>query len=337
MSFTPETLLRHWQTLSLIPRHPRKITAGELFQCLSGEGFSVAKRTVERDLQALSRVFPLVVDERSKPFGWSWAKDAPAFDLPGLSTSESLALLMAREYLSSVMPSSTREGLAPYFDVAEQKLAALVGRSAIAEWMTKVRLIPSSQPLIKAKIEEEVLSSLQEALLLGRQCQISYLSKNSIGLDEYPISPLGLVQRGDILYLVCTIKNYKDLRILAAHRVKNATLLDRPSEPPENFCLDAYLESGAFGWSKKEGEIFLEAIFEKDTGAHLYESPLSLDQQLSTEPDGKLRVTAKVNMTQQLVWWLLGFGPRVVVVAPLQLRQNIAEQLQYALACYQDE
>lgn len=74
MSFTPETLLRHWQTLRLIRRYPKNTTAAELCCSLEAEGFKVGKRTVERDLQALSRIFPLLVDERSKPFGWSLGK-----------------------------------------------------------------------------------------------------------------------------------------------------------------------------------------------------------------------------------------------------------------------
>ncbi|MDD5295822.1 MAG: hypothetical protein PHU46_02815 [Rhodocyclaceae bacterium] len=125
MSFTPDTLLRQWQTLRLIPRHPARISAGDLRERLVAEGFEVGKRTVERDLLALSRLFPLVADERSKPFGWSWQKDAPAFDLPGVAPSEALTLLMAREHLRPLLPASVLSRMQPYFRMAEQKLDAL--------------------------------------------------------------------------------------------------------------------------------------------------------------------------------------------------------------------
>lgn len=36
----------------------------------------VHRRTVQRDLVELATVFPLVSDERSKPYGWRWADDA---------------------------------------------------------------------------------------------------------------------------------------------------------------------------------------------------------------------------------------------------------------------
>ena len=52
-----------------IPRHPAKITATEIHARLVAAGYTVTKRTVERDLERLAGPFPLQVDERSKPYG----------------------------------------------------------------------------------------------------------------------------------------------------------------------------------------------------------------------------------------------------------------------------
>lgn len=49
------------------------------------------------------------------PLAGLWEKDAPAFDLPGISLSESLTLLMAREHLQAVMPSRYRGPNEPVF------------------------------------------------------------------------------------------------------------------------------------------------------------------------------------------------------------------------------
>lgn len=334
MSFTPETLLRHWQTLRLIPRHPRKITAGEICECLSGEGFAVGKRTVERDLQALSRIFPLLADERSKPFGWSWDKESPSFDLPGISTSESLTLLMAREYLRPVMPSSLQHQMAPYFRQAEQTLDSLAGHSSLSTWMDKVRIIPAAQPLLAPQINEGVQATVQEALLLDRQCVITYLRKDANQPEEYPINPLGLVQRGLVLYLVCTIKTYADPRILVLHRVQSAVLRDTPVQRPPKFSLDAYIADGAFGW-ETNGTVRLKALFSHEAGKHLYETPLSDDQAITVEQDGRLRVLATVQENKQLLWWLLGFGNGVEVIGPSRLRREVRKQLISAVGRYQ--
>ena len=322
MSFTPETLLRHWQTLRLIPRHPRKVTASYLCKALEADGFAVGKRTVERDLQALSSIFPLVSDERSKPFGWSWDKDAPAFDLPGISLSESLTLLMAREHLQSVMPSTTVSQMEPYFHLAEQKLKALEGRNGVGGWLNKVRIIPANQPLLAPQVDAQVLATIQQGLLENRQCQVAY-QKRAVGEpDEYPIHPLGMIQRGQVLYLACTIKSYADIRLLALHRIQAASLLDISAVAPDGFDLDAYLASGAMGWSTTK-PICLIAAFSPDAGTHLWETPLSEDQVIEHLPDGRLQVRATVLETQQLIWWLLGFGDGVEVLSPQELREQI--------------
>lgn len=326
MSFTPETLLRHWQTLRLIPRHPRKVTAGDICEALAEAGFSVGKRTVERDLQALSRLFPLALDDREKPYGWCWAQDAVAFDVPGVGTNEALAFLMARTYLGSVIPTSVQNQLAPYFRMAEQRLDTLAGHSALASWLKKVKVIEPTLPLIAPVIPDAVEPIIHEALLLDRQCQISYLRKDASDPDQYLVNPLGLVQRGKVVYLVCTIKTYQDLRILALHRIQAAELLDSKALCPEGFDLNAYLATGAFGWGDGK-PLKLTALFAPEAASHLYETPLSVDQRLSVQADGRVQVKATVADGKQLLWWLLGFGAAVEVVSPKALRGEVARQV----------
>jgi predicted DNA-binding transcriptional regulator YafY len=142
-----------------------------------------------------------------------------------------------------------------------------------------------------------------------------------------------MVQRGVVLYLVCTIKTYPDLKILAIHRVQSATLLDMPSNLSENFTLDGYLATGAFGW-QADRTVQFEALFSDDAGNHLYETPLSADHIITVQDDGRLKVTATIQYTQQLVWWLLGFAGEVEVVAPAELRSQIAAKLRSAVSRY---
>jgi predicted DNA-binding transcriptional regulator YafY len=333
MSFTPETLLRQWQTLRMIPRHPRKITATVLCASLNQDGYVIGKRTVERDLQSLAMVFPLVSDERSRPYGWCWQKDAPAFDLPGISNSEAITLLLAREHLRTLLPTSTIAQLQPYFALAEQKLTALEQHSGIAGWQHKVRVIPATQPLLAPKIDEAVQATLHEALLHERQCHLTYQKREATKSESYPVHALGLVQRGQILYLVCTIKTYPQIRLLALHRILAAELLNEAITSPADFDLDAYIATGALGWFPKE-TIPLKAIFTAEVAAHLYETPLSEDQMMTALPDGRIQLTATVQETLQLRWWLQGFGDAVEVLKPLHLRKQIAENVQHLAERY---
>lgn len=66
-------LIRQWWILSLLPRPPQKIDTATLLAKLRERGVGTHRRTVQRDLVELAIVFPIVADERSKPYGWRWA------------------------------------------------------------------------------------------------------------------------------------------------------------------------------------------------------------------------------------------------------------------------
>lgn len=329
----PETIRRQWQLLRMVPRFPRKIAVALMHERLSAEGWTVSRRTIERDLQALSTIFPLVVDDRSKPFGWSWDKDAPAFDLPGLMPSEALTLLMARDHLRAVLPSSTMGQLEGHFRQAEQCIKATADRAALLRWRDKVRLVQPTQPLQAPAIDTDVLASLQQALLLDRQCQVSYRKRGAEVDESYLVNPLGLVQRGQLIYLVVTIKTYVDVRLLVLHRVRSAEVSDLPVIRPDGFSLDDYLASGGFGWGAGPA-VPVELIFNADAVSHLHETPLTSDQVISPLADGRWRVSATLPSTQQLRWWLLAFGDGVEVVAPPELRASIAATARAMAATY---
>lgn len=75
-----------------------------------------------------------------------------------------------------------------------------------------------------------------------------------------------------------------------------------------------------------EGEpIQLVALLQLGAAQHLYETPLSDDQQFVDEDDGQVRLAATVNDTSSLRWWLLGFGGRVEVLEPAALREEMAD------------
>lgn len=76
MTSQNDTLLRLLTMLRYIPVHPQQVTAKELTERLEADRFEVSKRTVERDLHSLSVIFSLYSNERSRPFGWSWSKQA---------------------------------------------------------------------------------------------------------------------------------------------------------------------------------------------------------------------------------------------------------------------
>src|SRR3546814_7783831 len=102
------TLARQWAMLRGIPRSPLRVTTGELEAKLADEGFAVSRRTLERDLHGLSGLFPLELDDRVRPYGWSWTKAANFEFMPKLTSSQAVALLLAKAHLRHLDRKSTR-------------------------------------------------------------------------------------------------------------------------------------------------------------------------------------------------------------------------------------
>ena len=63
-----------------------------------------------------------------------------------------------------------------------------------------------------------------------------------------------------------------------------------------------------------------------EVAEHLAERRLSGGQRIARQADGRALVEASVADTQELRWWLLGFGSAVEVLSPPSLRDEFAAQ-----------
>lgn len=324
MATNQHALLRQWNMLRLVPRAPARITARELCERLDTVDFAVTKRTVERDLNELATIFPLDVDTREKPFGWSWQRDAPSFDLPGLSLPEALSLVLVEQHLRHQLPPSALDALRPHFRSAAKTLSAASDFTLSGAWLSKIRTIAPLQPLQPPVLDEACQRIVYLALMKDLQLKLHYRKRDQVEDTVYPsVHPLAVVQRGAVIYLVCTFGDYDDIRTLALHRVRHAEVLYEPVKRPAGFDVDDYIATGAFGFRTGD-PIVLRATFTRAVGEHLFETPLSLDQTLVARDDGTLALTATVPATRTLVFWLTGFGAGVVVHEPAELREEIA-------------
>jgi len=325
-----QTHLRYLAMLRHVPRLPLKIDARSLQGRLEAEGFEpVTLRTIERDLEKLSRDHALVVDDRSKPYGWSFRKDAPLMSLPHLNSPEALSLRLAERLISPVLSRKALPHLEPYLASAD----ALLGRKGDAmarAWEKRVRIIPGTQELLPPKLVPGVTETVYEALLLGRRLLISYRAREadaSAPPSEAEISPLGLVFRNQVVYLIARYWEYDNVRQLALHRIQAVTMLESRAEAPKGFDLDAYIRERNFDYVEGDAPLRLCARFTTGAAWHLHETPLSEDQRIEEEPGGEtVLITATVRDTSQLRWWLRGFGAGVEILEPQALRKEFVAE-----------
>ncbi len=313
-------LLRQLTMSRCIPRFPGKIGTHQLKTTLLAEGFEVAQRSIQRDLNNLAKIFPaLKSDGNRDAAGWYWERDAAIHDFPAIDPTMALTFKLAETFLSDLIPPTVMQLIQPYLDSSGQILASL-GAPGYGVWPEKVCIIPRTQPLIPASIDPNVLKVIYEALLHENQFRGRYRRRYA-DEAEYDFHPLGLVFRGSVIYLVATVWDYQDPRHYALHRFTQCELLESRLSQPEGFSLDTYIETGTFQYTHGK-DIKITLLFSPDVAIHLQETPLSEDQQITQKHDGRTQITATAKDSDQLRWWLLGFGDNVEVMRPKALREE---------------
>ena len=296
-------------SLELLKRIPkgRTITAPELRQQLidANSEFKRAPRTIQRLLETLSTFYDIERDDSSKPYHYCWKENAKGLSLPGLSTQESLLLTLAEQQLSSLLPAKLMKSMEGFFAQARGQLNEKNTTQREREWLDKVRVVSTSQPLLPPKVDADVFQHVSDALYGNQWLDVDY--KNAEGDRKVSrVMPLGLAQQGPRMYLVCRYEGYDNERCLALHRFVSAKASTLTFERPKEFDLKRFDDDGRFGYGDGT-KIRLSFRITKEAGLHVVECPLSLDQQV-VELDDAYEITATVADSAMLDWWLRGFG-----------------------------
>lgn len=324
---TSNSLYRQWQILSRLSTG-KWMGTRELQEILQREGIDITLRTIQRDLNQISQRFP-IENNGAVPQGWRWRSDAPIQSLPHMTSSQAVTFMMVEEHLKHLLPPSLIEEMNPWFDLARRSLST---QNNVRQWINRVRIVPSTQPLIPPIVEKTAQQAIYEGLLQDKQLECVYQGLNQAAeAKTYTLNPLALVQKGAIIYLICTRHDKTDIQTFALHRFKSATVLNTRALHPVNFDIDEYIESGALGFrvdfSKPTETVALTLTMTEIDALYLEETKLSTNQVLEPLGNGQILVHATVPFTNQLVWWLRSFGHKISHIEPQEVRDAVNQNI----------
>lgn len=328
------TLARQWQLLRRLPARPPGSTARQLTMALADSGFPASKRTIERDLAILERVFPIRCNDKGRPYGWYWMRDAD-LGIPGVDLTEALSLTILDAFLRRSLPLSLWRAFEPRLAHASKKLHALTDSNRAAQWPEKIRYISPTLPLVPPTIHPSVLDNVQQALLNDHQLEVAYRELEDNETTPITLHPLGLIQHGPVPYLIATESAEEDAQFYAVNRIQTAEIRREPATRPNGFSLDSYIDSD-YRHLIADGErprITLEARIAPELYRTLTDTPLSHDQELQSRERDNI-VIATVPDTSQLRCWILSQGAHIEVTGPEKLRRELAEQVRTLHSIY---
>lgn len=331
------TLSRQRELLKHIPSRLPGKTSAELRDALGDEGFDIHERSVQRDLKTLQQHYPI---KRTKelPYRWYWEskqdyEEMLATASEGITVLHAFTLHMLRIHLAQTLPAATTRQIKPLFDLAESKLAALADSNEIARWTTLVDVVKPGLPAKAPSIRDDVLEEVQSAVMKRDKLKLEYASASQGTCRQFIVNPIGIVQRGEKLYLVAIEEGYTKPTTYAMHRIIKANSYWQAADT-RGISLESFIASGGLQFLVSPNPVPLRAWLSKMLGDQLAETNLEQPEgfeaqrltQLERKEDGyELFVTLPDSLT--LRNWILSWTGHIEVFEPHTLRDEIAAAL----------
>lgn len=277
--------------------------------------FETSKRTIYRDIQALSETGVPVVSLPGQ--GYSLAE---GYFLPPLSFSsdEATMLLLGADLIAQSFDAEYRAAS----DSASRKIEAVLSdelRREVGSLQQSIRFIAAWRSNDSEK--NYTLGALRRAVI--ERCRVRFLYHTRFGekgrssKNMREADPYGLCHSFGVWYLFAYCHLRRAARNFRLDRISEVSILDQNFERPANVNLQ-YTED-------EERRILVRALFDKDVAPWVREWPSYYVTGMEETADG-LMVEMKVRSEREVLQWLLGWGGRVRVLGPESLRRMISEE-----------
>ena len=294
------------------------------------------RKRIERELSAIQSLCePMIPLEKydGNPVNYALPIDY-SIPVSDIDITLAMALHFTKQVFSNVLPETQMNQLQDYYASAESRFKNEREAKPYKNFIDSIawhpegygnKLIQNSQQIILPSN----LTKLAEALYRKHKIEFEYHLRYANTMSSMKVSPLALVLRGHIIYLVAGYfhKGKYNFRHLHCGRIGNIKFLDgENSEFPDDFSLQRYILDGAF-----EKDHFVESteqVIELKIDDHLKQLFQERMRKSSFKETGDgLVVSFTEKPYPEFIWWLLSFGSQLEVLKPLSLREKLKTEV----------
>lgn len=278
------------------------------------ERFETSKRTIYRDIQALSEAGVPVVAVPGQ--GYSLMD---GYFLPPLSFSadEAVLLLLGLDAMSGSFDAQYQAAARTTAD----KIEAALPENVRAD-VDLLRAGLSVVPFHNSPGENEKLGTLRRAIFECRPVRFVYTTKfdeSGRGREAVrDVEPYRLIKAG-YWYLAGHCRLREAPRYFRLDRMERVEVLDGGFERPTKTVLDR------MGADRSERKSVAKLLFSPEVARWAREERYYYQTDLADTPEG-LVMTLKVYQETELLRWLLGWGGSVRVLEPESLRLRVLDE-----------
>jgi predicted DNA-binding transcriptional regulator YafY len=289
----------------------------------------VSERTIHRDMEALSGAGIPVIAARGLGGGWSLLGDYRT-SLTGLNEAEIQSLFLTKPTklladlrlekaadgallkLLASLPSTFRQGA----ERARQRIYV-----DVSGWSRREEAVP-------------FLPVLQEALWIERKLTITYERGENCEPVERLISPMGLVAKGSVWYLVGAVDGH--VRTYRVSRISTVEVLEEEAPIPVEFNLAEYWEQSASRLKSSAPKYLASfwvspAVVLRLSFAGRFARVMETDE---TDERGWKKVNVGFDVEEMACEYAVSFGPSLEVIEPGTLREKVIAMTKATLEFY---
>jgi predicted DNA-binding transcriptional regulator YafY len=301
-----ERMLKIW---ILLANNPPGYTAKELAgRC------DVNERTIYRDLTALGTDINVPVYNDQK----RWKIDQKFF-LPPIRFTITEALNI---FLTARLMLNYSHRYDPNVDATFTKLSSVLP-PPLAEQVRKT--MDWMQKLPKDEKYLRILATVAESWVSQRQLKIIYQSLAAEKPTERIIEPYYIepASFGHTSYVIgyCHLK--KEIRTFKVERIESANLTAEAYTIPSDFDANIYMASSWGIVVKDEIKTIKLKIVDPEIIRIMTETIWHPSQTIKKQKDGSTIMTLMINGTYEFYSWILGWGEKIEVLDPPEIRERI--------------
>ncbi|UFS68856.1 transcriptional regulator [Geomonas sp. RF6] len=294
------------------------------------EETGVGRRTIQRDLIAIQEAgYPLTFDweEGEKLFRFiTGFKDVPPISF---SLQELMTLSLIRSQIDFLEGTPFAEDVATVFRKVNSVLPPRF--AAHMERIAKV-----AHPLLQGRRDyskcHDALESIRQALLFQQSIVISYLPAGRGEAANYRVDPYTVLFQKGGLYLLGFAHNRQALRTFALERICGVEVLKERFEIPEDFTPEQALQT-AFGLVA-EPIMEVKVRFSPGIAHAVRDRVWHPSQEVAAQEDGSVVLTFRAGGRMEILSWILSYGAHAELLAPHDLRQELAAMARQTCALY---
>lgn len=322
-----DSVIRYISILELLPIAPKpSISTKDILKKLEHKGFSVTSRSLQRDLVALAKYYPIICNDKVRPHRWRFSEDYQG-SFAAMDASSAVSTILVNEYLLGIMPAPLLSQLSPQLNRAKSFIQSH-SDSTYVNWLEKVKIVQDGKVLMPAQVEPDIWATVCEAIMSNKALDMAYYSRSKDKVHSGVLHPHGLMVRKSATYVLGAYNDYDNVRQYALHRFISVKLSSSDFRPNPSFSLQCYIDDGESGVKYSDESFHLVALIDKGLAKRLEETKLSDTQTiLETDSEEWFLLRAVIPDDRDTRAWLLSQGARLIVREPVSLRDELLEEV----------